>query len=128
MIGNSILVRLPNVLANGEKLLVFDHELAFSFADLLPFAINQTPWVFGPLEREMYLRHYFFNLLRGENNKFSEHVKLISCFDNSFWHKAEQLIPDEWKTAELPLIQQHINAIVENQTAFAEQLTLILAA
>lgn len=118
----------PNVLSNGEKLLVFDHELAFSFADLFSFSRNSTPWIFGPLEREMYMQHYFFNLLRGEYHDFTQLTDKLDCFNNNFWQTANQWIPNDWKTEDLATIQQHITSIVSNKREFADQLTLILAA
>jgi hypothetical protein len=117
----------PNVSSNGQMLLVYDHELAFSFADLLSFARNPTPWIIGPLETEMYKQHYFYNLLRGENNEFNQLSNLLDCFNEEFWLNAHQWIPEEWKTEDLKTSQEHVTAMVSHKTEFTEQLTLILA-
>ena len=74
------------------------------------------------------MKHYFFNLLRGHDNRFYDLTQLLDCFNNNFFDKAAQFMPDEWKTDELTTIQQHVQSIVEHRNIFAEQLTLILAA
>jgi hypothetical protein len=68
----------PNVLSNGEKFMIYDHELAFSFVSLLPFLRSKTPWIIGEAEREMYEKHHFFPYLRNRRIDFSNFVVELS--------------------------------------------------
>lgn len=117
-----------NVALVNDQLLAYDHELAFSFADLLSFARNPTPWIPNDFDAEMYRHHYFYNLLRGENNQFADICALLTRFDELFWQKAKALVPNDWQSPDIDIIQQHVSEIVLHKEEFAEQLTLILAA
>lgn len=117
----------PNVLSNGTDLMVLDHELAFSFADILAFLRSKTPWIIGIAEREMYERHYFYPLLRRQEVDFSQQVDKLVAFNGSFWDKALSLIPTQWRTEELDTIKLYLDSIVDNRSVFATELTKILA-
>lgn len=116
----------PNIMGNGERLLVFDHELAFSFADILPFLRNKTPWVLGEAEREMYTSHYFYPFLHRQEIDFTSFTEKLVMLNNAFWNKAFSLIPADWKTEELDDIKLRLNLIIKNRHSFSENLTKIL--
>lgn len=118
----------PNVLSNGENLLVFDHELAFSFVDIISFLRNPKPWTIGAAEQEMYEKHYFYPYFRKQEIDFTSETNKLTCFNHSFWDKAFNHIPEEWKTDELNEIKNHLDSIIENKSIFAEQLTKIILA
>lgn len=117
----------PNVLSNGDNLLILDHELAFSFADILPFLRNKEPWIIGDMEKEMYQSHYFFPFLNKREIDFSPFTNKLVWLNDNFWNKAFSLIPPEWKTPELDDIKLHLDSIVNNRQSFSDQLTKILA-
>jgi hypothetical protein len=117
----------PNVLSNGDEFLVFDHELGFSFINMLPFLRNKTPWILSHLEKEMYNQHFFFPLLKGNDYDFSQHIGLLERFNDNFWNKAMQWIPSDWQTEELVEIREYLDSIITNRNIFADQLTKILA-
>lgn len=118
----------PNVLSNGENLLVFDHELAFSFVDIISFLRNPKPWTIGAAEQEMYEKHYFYPYFRKQELDFSTLTDKLTCFNTEFWNKAIDFIPKLWKTDELNEIRNHLDSIIANKSIFAEQLTKIIAA
>jgi len=117
----------PNVLTNSESLMVFDHEMAFTFTRIMPFMRNLTPWIFGDSEREMYERHYFYNLLRNTNCDFSEQVQSLARLNDSFWSNALRWIPTEWQTNEISDIRNYLASLIQYRNTFAEQLTKILS-
>ncbi len=119
--------RMPNVLSNSEKLLVYDHEMAFSFVNYLSFGKNSAPWEIGPSEMEMVKLHYFYGILKEETNDFTQLITLLDRFTDNFWQKTRKWIPPDWQTDDLKIIKEHVTQVVSHKHLFAEQLTLILA-
>lgn len=117
----------PNVMCDGKKFLIFDHELAFSFADILPFLRNKTPWILGETEKEMYTTHYFYQFLRRQQIDFTSFTDKLVILNNDFWNKALSLIPTAWKSKELSDIKSHFDLVIKNRHSFSEQLIKILA-
>lgn len=117
----------PNVSSNGTDLFVYDHELAFTFTRILPFARNKTPWLLGDTEKEIYANHYFYNALREKETEVTQEVDKLTCFDNSFWEKAFNLLPLEWITDEVKQIPEFLESIIENRVEFAESLNQTLS-
>lgn len=116
----------PNVFTNGEKFVIYDHELAFSFIMLLPFLRNKTPWILGEAEREMYEKHHFYSYLRNTQIDFNEFTERFFEINNYFWQRVNQLMPPEWFSEQIEEIKDYLNAITEHRKVFAEQLTKVL--
>lgn len=112
----------PNVASDGENLLVYDHELAFSFIHVLPFMRNNTPWIFDDSDREVYRGHQYFNALRGKEIEFDEQVERLTAFNETFWEKALSLMPESWENETLLEIKEHLTKILENKGVFAHTL------
>ena len=117
----------PNVLSDGDTLLVLDHELAFSFVEILPFLRNKTPWILGAAEKEMYTSHYLYPFLHRQEIDFEPFTEKLVAIDDAFWNKAFAMIPEGWKTEELPDIKTHLDSMVANRASFSEHLTKIVA-
>ena len=116
----------PNILSDGETLLLLDHELAFSFADILSFLRNKTPWIIGTAEKEMYTSHYLYSFLNKQDINFEPFTEKLVAINDAFWEKALSLIPEGWQTEELSDIRTHLNSIIANRASFSEHLTKIL--
>jgi len=116
----------PNVLTNSEKLLIFDHELAFSFCDLFTFRRNNEPWKIDTTLNELYSSHIFYQLLRNSEQNFEKEVECLNQLDNRFWEKVESMIPTIWKSEEIEDIKKHTLSIIENLNLFKEELERIL--
>lgn len=119
----------PNVLSNGDKFMIYDHELAFSFTSIISFYRNKAPWIIGETEREMYEKHHFFPYLRNRQIDFSNFVAQLSNINEDFWNSVERLTPNGWFINckdEFNDIKSYLNAIISNKETFSEELTRIL--
>lgn len=116
----------PNILSNGKDLLLLDHELAFSFVDILSFLRTKTPWIFSNAEKELYQRHYLYPFLQGQDVDFDKICEKLQNIDESFWERVSQLMPLEWGDFKLNEIQSQLNAITSHHQIFSTELNKIL--
>jgi len=112
----------PNVAFNGQKMLIFDHELAFSFISLLPSLRNPKPWLLNDSDRETYANHHFYPLLKSLDANFEEQAHKLKCIDEGFWLKLKNTIPAEWLTDEIHQIEVYLSSIIRNIDTFASSL------
>lgn len=116
----------PNFLANGKDLLIYDHEMAFSFTKLLSFARNPQPWTILETDMDWLSKNYCFHHLKGNNFDFSNFAARLNVINEAFWQKAEQTIPTEWKTESFNSIKSYLNTIVQHKHDFASELNRVL--
>ena len=112
----------PNVGSDGKGLVIYDHELAFSFLLQLPSLRNNTPWKLTPADSELYEKHYFFRLLKGKQIDFSTQVDKLKCFDDTFWDKAFATLPLEFQIAEMIEIRNYLQLTIDHIAEFATSL------
>lgn len=117
----------PNFLSNGKDFLIYDHELAFSFTQILSFARNPQPWLIPLTEMSWISRNYCFAQLKGKHSDFSNFAARLEGLNENFWARADELIPPEWKTNNYLVIKAHINLIVANRHKFIQELNRILS-
>lgn len=117
----------PNVISNGTDLLIYDHELAFSFSFIPPFLQNKTPWIFNEADRKLYEDHFFYKSLKEEKPDLNEHVAKLKCFDAVFWSKVYQHLPTEWRTDKVSELEPYLTGIIENLPYLAESLNKTIA-
>lgn len=117
----------PNVVSNGSELLIYDHELAFSFLRLLPLFRNKTPWILNETDRVLYEKHFFYKMLRELKTDLTPQVTLLQCFDDGFWKKVFATLPHEWVNNEIKEIAPYLTSILENIAYFAESLNKTLS-
>jgi hypothetical protein len=116
----------PNVQSNGTGLLIYDHELAFSFIRLLPFLRNKTPWILNEGDRDLYQKHFFFKYLKEMKPDLTQQVAMLERFNDDFWNKVYATLPPEWMDEQVMEIRPHLTSIIENRTYFAESLNKTL--
>lgn len=114
----------PNMLTDGENILIFDHELAFGFAMEIP--ANPQPWLI--LDRHMtWLRNqYLFPILQGHEHNFDNFVNKLDLLDENFWIKLESIIPAVWMSDEFGKVKATLGTIIEHRTEFVQQINLRL--
>lgn len=112
----------PNVSSNGAQLLIYDHELAFSFLQLVTFARNSTPWILNDADKELYKNHFYYKWLRERKPDLTEPVMQLGCFNSDFWTRVYSFLPQEWQTDQVLEIEPYLSGIIENLHYFAESL------
>lgn len=117
----------PNVQSNGSALLIYDHELAFSFLRILPFLRNKTPWILNEGDRDLYQKHLFFKYLKETKPDLTQQVAMLERFNDDFWNKVYATLPLEWIDEHVLEIRPYLTSIVENRIYFAESLNKTLS-
>lgn len=118
----------PNVQFNGSNLLIFDHELAFSFLRIIPSLRNKTPWILNELDRDLYEQHFFYKPLKELKPDLTHQVSMLRRFDRAFWHKLFVTLPSDWNCTEIRDIQVHLCSILNNLPQFTKSLNKTLTA
>ena len=114
--------RNPNLFTNGETVLIFDHEMAFSFLlDLFP---SQTPW---KLDSQRYLADHVFY------GRLSTQVIDLDAFSLSLSGLSDILIgailsdvPREWNTDALSKVDSHLKVVRQHAADFVEEVRRFL--
>ena len=115
----------PNMLTDGEKIPLFDHELAFGF--VMDIIKNPTPWLISENDLGWIKNHYFFPILKGNEHSFDEFVDKLDVLNDHFWYKLQKKIPDLWLTDHFDKIKNNLTSFVSHKNQFKEQLNKILS-
>ena len=116
----------PNFLTNGEDLLIFDHELAFSFTQQLPFARNPSPWLNLHRAKTWKPEQNSYQQLKGNSHNFANFVTRLSVINEAFWTKAWNLIPEDWRNEHFDVIREYLTRVIEHRNEFASELNRVL--
>lgn len=116
----------PNLLFNGDDILVLDHELSFTFTKIISFLRNKTPWIFNQGDIELYETHFFYNIFHRKTVDFTDFAQKLSVLNDHFWERVINFMPSEWQSDTIEEIKNHIDSIVNNKEIFSDQLSKIL--
>jgi hypothetical protein len=113
----------PNLFSRGDEIILFDHELAFSFLeDIFP---SETPW---RLDRCNFLSdHVFFRRLKGKEIDLLAFTDALSALSERVLPAILAEVPGEWNNGNLPKIDGHLRAVAGQAAAFAEEIRRRLA-
>lgn len=111
-----------NILANGETVLIFDHELAFSF--LVDFFPSSTPW---KLDRLFLTNHVFYRQLKSQNIDLNDFTSRLIHLSDSILDQIFADVPSEWNNDDVPKIGQHLCTMRDHAEEFAEEIRRFLA-
>lgn len=107
----------PNLGTQGDQIVLFDHECAFSF--LLAIFPSPRPW---EVANETYLvDHVFRSALTGLTYEGTFLTSLNSLNDETI-ETISASIPEDWVRANLPRIQDHLRQVRDNGMIFIEEL------
>lgn len=113
----------PNLFSRGDQIVVFDHELAFSFVeDILP---AESPWLLGG---HRYLAdHVFFKRLKSKEVDLAAFTASLAALPDIVLPRIVADVPPEWKNGSLSKIERHLCTVAGRSSQFAEEIRRRLA-
>ncbi len=113
-------VEKPNLMSNGQELVIYDHELAFSFIQAL--FKNPQPYQLRELDRGWIENLFLLAKIKRFSLPEPAIKQALSRLDNNFWDRAFELIPPEWRTEQLLEIRSFLTEIVNNSDLFVQSV------
>ena len=112
----------PNLFTTGDSLLVFDHEMAFSFLMVLfPAA---TPW---KLDDQHYLTdHVFYRKLKSKPIDLTGFTASLRGLSDALLEGIVADVPAEWNNGNVPKIERHLGMVRDHAGEFAEEVRRFL--
>lgn len=112
----------PNLFTQGDNLLVFDHEMAFSFLRaILP---SESPW---NLDHQQFLtNHVFYRKLKSRPIDLAGFTDSLRGVSDSLLDAIVADVPAEWNNGGIPKIERHLRTVRERAGEFAEAVRRIL--
>ena len=113
------------MITDGTDLVIFDHELAFSF--LFDLAPNPKPW--EPRQEDLVWihRHCLLPKIRHKPCDFEDFSRRFDNLDEKFWKTAKSLMPQPWISNQYDRIKQHFTAIRARKDAFILELKKLIS-
>lgn len=118
----------PNMITDGTRLVLLDHELAFSFVRVLSFLRNSEPWIFNEEDKSMFFKHCLYTRVKGHIDRLDEFCEKMTRFDGGFWDSVRSNIPPEWYSQEeFESIRGHVDLMVAHRHDFIQNIKLLLS-
>ena len=115
-----------NMLTDGQQIMLLDHELGFSFTQVLPFLRSPEPWLLQPSDVTGWIeKHYFFPQLRGRQFDFAILTPALQRLNEQFWQAARRHIPLTWRTPEMDDIETYISKVLAHVSYFTQELNRV---
>jgi hypothetical protein len=114
----------PNLFYQDGRYVVLDHEMIFSFLEIL-LGQNVSPWIIKD-DRELYYKHPLLPYLKNVVPDVSSCVEQLTKIDNRFWDAASKWLPKECNLENISKIKSRLDGIISNRDIFAEQISLII--
>ncbi|MBK8946626.1 MAG: hypothetical protein IPM32_15330 [Ignavibacteriae bacterium] len=119
-------INKPNMLTNGLDILILDHELAFSFTDLIGYK-NPTPWKLTQQDLFLLENHIFFSFLKKKKFSSEFYVEKFNKINDNFWYKVEKIIPDNYLHGKYIDIKNYVQNRVSNLEIYCKEMEKVLA-
>jgi hypothetical protein len=119
-------IKKPNMMTDGNEIVIFDHELAFGF--VLDIFQNKQPWIIRDADLEWIKQHCILPKIRGKEFDFQHFSEGLSTLTEDFWERAWFLIPEEWRSLpQFNNIKQYLTAICNNKEVFINHLQQLMS-
>jgi hypothetical protein len=113
----------PNMFLSNNRICVIDHEIAFGFIDTFSFLRSANPWTFNETDVQSFKKHFFYpQLCQNPLVDIDEALEPFEQINDVFWEKLSNFVPQEWRTAEIQNIRQHITQILEHLSEFKKEI------
>lgn len=83
----------PNILRKSDELVIFDHELAFSFLH----AIGKAPYPWENTGADFMSDHVFFRGLKGRELSWERLQGALEAVDDRRLKRYNETVPDSWR-------------------------------
>lgn len=108
----------PNLFSSGDNVVIFDHEMAFSF--VLALVPSATPW---RLDDQQYLAdHVFYRKLKSKPIDLTGFTASLRGLSETFLAGIVADVPAEWNNENVLKIEGHLRAVSEHATEFADEV------
>jgi hypothetical protein len=113
----------PNLGSVGERIFVFDHELAFS--SQFELFRNPEPWLVA--HDPFWTSHVFYNQLRHREVQLGDFIERLESFPVDFFHELANELPSSWDTPTIAFIEGHMQSMSAHSRDFSDELMRRLA-
>lgn len=115
----------PNMMTDGQEIIIYDHELAFGFVfDLLK---NPAPWELREFDYQWINNHVLLSRIKGKEFDYAAFSKRFDTLDENFWRAAWDLIPRQWRSGQFEQIKSHLSVICKHKEAFITELKKLMS-
>jgi hypothetical protein len=116
----------PNMLTNGEEIVILDHEIAFGF--VFDFLLKGSPGEFSDSDHHWIGNHCLLSLIKGKSFDFENFSVKLERLNDDFWNKAWEFTPDDWKNKDqFDKIKNFISGVRDNRNIFIQELKKIMS-
>jgi len=118
----------PNMITDGNDLVMLDHELAFGFYFVPSFLRAGEPWCFAATDMSWINKHCLLKRLKGKYYELDYFSERMTNLNDDFWIKVEDKMPREWFDREIfDSIKTHVNLIVAHKEEFIKNIKILLS-
>jgi hypothetical protein len=112
-----------NLLTRGNDIIIYDHELAFSFLEAIQ--PSAAPWM---LESQPYLNeHVFYRQLKKKQIDLQGFTLALAALPGETIETILADVPPEWNNEGVLMIEQHLRMVSGHAGEFAEEIRRSLA-
>lgn len=115
----------PNLLTNGDEIVILDHEIAFGFI-FAPF-VTPNIWEMKENHKDWVRQHCLLPLIKGREYDYDSFSNKFDNLTEVFWRKASKLIPVDWHTNQFDSIKNILSSISVNRQHFIFELKKIMS-
>ena len=108
----------PNLFSKGDNVVIFDHEMAFSF--VLALRPSATPWRLG--DQQYLADHVFYRKLKSKPIDLTGFTASLRGLSELFLAGIAADVPAEWNNENVFKIEGHLLAVSEHAAEFADEV------
>jgi hypothetical protein len=120
----------PNILQNGNEIMLIDHEMAFSFTVPPLIGTVSNPWeeeAFKACIVQKSHCHAFYSQLRGKGLQFDGFKGKLNSLTDEDFAEIMDCVPIVWKTPKSPDILKHLKELRNNADKFILNLRRVMS-